>query len=27
LKEEAVQRTVWRNRFGRCCGPVPRHTM
>ena len=22
LKEEAVDRTVWRNRFGRCFGPV-----
>ena len=22
LKEEALDRTVWRNRFGRGCGPV-----
>jgi hypothetical protein len=24
LKEEAVDRTMWRNRFGRCFGPVVR---
>ena len=22
LKEEALDRTMWRNRFGRCFGPV-----
>jgi hypothetical protein len=22
LKEEALDRIKWRNRFGRCCGPV-----
>jgi hypothetical protein len=26
LKEEALDRTVWRARFGRGCGPVVRHT-
>jgi hypothetical protein len=26
LKEEALDRTVWRTRFGRCCGPVVRQT-
>jgi len=25
LKEEALDRTVWRNRFGRGVGPVVRH--
>jgi hypothetical protein len=24
LKEEALDRTMWRARFGRCCGPVVR---
>lgn len=27
LKEEALDCTVWRNRFGRGCGPVARETM
>ena len=27
LKEEALDRTLWRTRFGRGCGPVVRHTM
>jgi hypothetical protein len=26
LKEEALDRTVWRARFGRCFGPVVRQT-
>ena len=26
LKEEALDHTVWRTRFGRCCGPVVRQT-
>jgi hypothetical protein len=26
LKEEAVDRTIWRARFGRDCGPVVRQT-
>jgi len=26
LKEEALDRTVWRTRFGRGCGPVVRQT-
>jgi hypothetical protein len=26
LKEEALDRTVWRNRFGRGVGPVVRQT-
>jgi hypothetical protein len=26
LKEEAVDRTMWRDRFGRGCGPVVRQT-
>jgi hypothetical protein len=26
LKEEAVDRTVWRTRFGRGCGPIVRQT-
>jgi len=26
LKEEALDRTVWRTRFGRVCGPVVRQT-
>jgi len=26
LKEEAVDRTLWRTRFGRGCGPVVRQT-
>ena len=27
LKEEALDRTMWRNRFGRCFGPVVRQTV
>jgi hypothetical protein len=27
LKEEALDRTVWRTRFGRRCGPVVRQTV
>ena len=27
LKEEALDRTLWRNRFGRGCGPVIRQTV
>jgi hypothetical protein len=27
LKEEALDRTVWRTRFGRAYGPVERQTM
>jgi hypothetical protein len=26
LKEEALDRTLWRTRFGRGCGPVVRQT-
>jgi hypothetical protein len=26
LKEEALNRTVWRTRFGKACGPVVRQT-
>ena len=26
LKEEALDRTLWRSRFGRGCGPVVRQT-
>jgi hypothetical protein len=26
LKEEALDRTVWRSRFGRGCGPIARKT-
>jgi hypothetical protein len=26
LKEEALDRTLWRTRFGRCYGPVVRQT-
>jgi len=26
LKEEALDRTMWRARFGRGCGPVTRQT-
>ena len=26
LREEALDRTMWRARFGRCFGPVVRHT-
>ena len=26
LKDEALDRTVWRNRFGRDCGPFVRQT-
>jgi hypothetical protein len=26
LKEEALDRTMWRVRFGRCFGPVVRQT-
>ena len=26
FREEAVDLTVWRTRFGRGCGPVVRHT-
>jgi hypothetical protein len=27
LKEEALDHTVWRARYGRGCGPVMRHTV
>jgi len=27
LKEEALDRTLWRTRFGRDCGPVARQTI
>jgi hypothetical protein len=27
LKEEALDRTLWRTHFGRSCGPVVRQTM
>ena len=27
LKEEALDRSLWRTRFGRGCGPVVRQTM
>ena len=26
LEKEALERTLWRTRFGRGCGPVPRQT-